>query len=326
MGATFTTWTPEQRAQAAANQQAGMVSVIDVNNDGNLSQPYQDYPLPVQQAADPYAQWGGRAAYDSQRASFNTQKQGIFDTANEAAASSGRQMNSSILDFIDSYRSGQNKINEAGIAADQAKMQGAKDINGMVGRGIRSGGVMLAGKNATNSSAAEGIARAYGDIGTRQMNKVGGQYADANRQIAGQQNELAQNAAQFNRHYQEQKVNTVEGIVSSARNSLAALDAQIANASLPDRIAIEQEKERVRNDAMNKLNQYDQVLAQGQSSVQGITPEQRAAQASQRMTEGVQLGDSAFQYDTQAPAQFQGTGPYASNLPLFTLAGRRKET
>lgn len=326
MGATFTTWTPEQRAQVLANQQAGMVSVIDVGADGSTSAPYQDYPLPVQQAPDPYAKWGGRAAYDSQRAGFNTQKQGIFDTANEAADSSGRQLNSSILDFIDSYRSGQNKINNAGIAADQAKMQGAQDIRGMVGRGIQSGGVMLAGKNATDSSATEAIARAYGDIGTRQMNKVGGQYAEANRNISGQQDELAQSAAQFNRHYQEQKASTVDSIVSAARNSLAALDAQIASASLPDRIAIEQEKERVRNDALGKLNQYDQVLAQGQAGVVSITPEQRAAQAAQRMTEGVQLGDNAFQYTAEAPAQFQGTGPYASNLPLFTLAGRRKES
>lgn len=274
---------------------------------------------------DPYAQWGGRAAYDSKINAFNTQKQGIFDTANEAVDSSGRSLNSSILDFLGSYKQGQNTINEKAITADQAKITGGRDILSMVGRGIRSAGVNLANKNASDSSATEGVARAYGDVGQREMNKVGGQYADAQRGIATDQQNLADSAALFNRKYEDNKVGAVEGIVSSARNSLAALDAAIADASLPQRIQIEQEKERIRGDALGKLSQYDQVLSSGIGGVKALTQEDRLAQANQRSIEGINLGSNAFQYDTQAPAQFQNTGPYASNLPLFTLAGRRKE-
>ena len=295
---------------------------------------YQDTGQPVDTGGpiynappqvDPYAQWGGRAAYDSKINAFNTQKQGVFDTTNEAIDSTGRSLNSSILDFLSSYKQGQNTINDKSITADQAKLQGTRDITGMIGRGVRSAGINLANKNATDSSAAEGVARAYGDIGQREMNKVGGQYAEAQRGIAADQGNLAESAALFNRHYGENKTNAIEGIVSNARNSLAALDAQIADANLPDRIAIEQEKERIRNDALGKLSQYDQVLNTGVSGVKALTPEERMAQAAQRSTEGVDLGANAFQYDTQAPAQFQNTGPFASNLPLFTLAGRRKD-
>lgn len=276
-------------------------------------------------SADPYAKWGGKAAFDSKVAAFNTQKQGIFDTANEAIGSTGRSLNSSILDFLASYKQGQKAIDEKAITADQAKIQGARDITGMISRGINSAGVMLANKNAIDSSAGEGVARAYGDIGQREMNKVGTQYAGAQREIATDQSNLADSAALFNRHYGENKTNAIESIVSNARNSLAALDAQITDASLPNRIAIEQEKERIRGEALNALSQYDTVLNQGISDTKALTPEQRLAQATSRSTEGIALGDGAYQYDTQAPAQFQGTGPFASNLPLFTFAGRRRE-
>lgn len=283
----------------------------------------ESYAQPIE--ADPYAQWGGRAAFDAKVNAFNTQKQGIFDTSNEAIGATGRSLNSSILDFLDSFKQGQNSINEKAITADQAKLQGGRDITSMISRGIRSSGVNLANKNATDSSAAEGVARAYGDIGQREMNKVGGQYAGAQREIGMDQEKLAESGAMFNRHYGENKTNAIEGIVSNARNSLAALDAQIADASLPDRIAIEQEKEKIRATALSELSRYDTVLSEGMAGVKALTPEQRMAQAAQRSTEGISLGDNAYQYDTQAPLQFQGTGPFASNLPLFTFAGRRRE-
>lgn len=324
IGADGNTWTKDSMS--------GVQNMGPASGNNLLSSYYRQiadpnppqHPNPPQQT-DPYAKWGGRGAYNAKIAAFNSQKQGVFDTANEAIGATGRNLNSSILDFLDQYKQGQNSVNEKAITADQAKMQGSRDITSMVGRGIRSAGSMLANKNASDSSAADGIARAYGDIGQREMSKVGGQYADAQRGIMSDQTALQNSAAQFNRHYGEDKTNAIEGIVTSARNSLAALDAQIADASLPDRIAIEQEKERIRGEALNSLSQYDQTLSSGVAAVKSLTPEQRMAQAAQRSTQGVDLGSNAFQYDSQAPAQFQNTGPYASNLPLFTLPGRRKE-
>jgi len=234
--------TPKpQGSSNTATRSVSSAPAAPVSNDTGST-----YQAPVY--VDPYAQWGGRAAYNSKVNAFNTQKQGVFDTANEAIGATGRNLNSSILDFLDQYKQGQNAVNEKAITADQAKMQGSRDITSMVGRGIRSAGTMLANKNASDSSAGEGIARAYGDIGQREMSKVGGQYADAQRGIVSDQTALQNSAAQFNRHYGEDKTNAIESIVTSARNSLAALDAQIADASLPDRIAIEQEKERIRGE------------------------------------------------------------------------------
>lgn len=319
-GVTKIVNTPGHYENNMANVNAGKELYIDVGSNGGLSNQYYDTPAP-----DPYAKWGGQAAYNTQVNGFNTQKQGIQDTANEAISNSGRTLKGSILDYLDSYKSGQNAINEMGINADLAKMSGVRDVTGMVGRGITSGSRVLANKNASNSSAAQGIAEAYGDIGRRELNKVGGQYEEANRAADSKQTELNDSYASFARKYDDEKASIVDNIVSAARNSLSALDAQIASASLPQRIQIEAEKQSIRDRAMAQLNQYDQVLSSGRAEQKALTAEQRRAQAAERSTAGYDLGANAFQYDTQAPMQMQNTGSAPGQLPLFTFPGRRND-
>jgi hypothetical protein len=138
-------------------------------------------------APDPFAAWGGKAAYDSLVSGFNTQHTNINNTSTDAANTSARQINGSILDLLDSVRSGQGKINEASIQNELAKKQGFGSIMDMISHGIQSAGVTLANKNASDSSAAGAIARAYGDIGRRQNNKVNNQYELGNHNIGLQQ-------------------------------------------------------------------------------------------------------------------------------------------
>src|SRR5205085_1525532 len=134
---------------------------------GSANTTYQGATAPAY--TDPYAQWGGQSAYNNLISGFDTQKSNILNTAGEAIGQSSANTRSSVLDFLDSYRSGQNKINTAASRNELAKMQGVSSVNGMVGRGIRSGGVTLANKNASDSSASGAIARAYGDIGGREL-------------------------------------------------------------------------------------------------------------------------------------------------------------
>lgn len=301
------------------------IPVGDVNN-GNLITVDTSGPTPTYQQpdeyVDPYARYGGTSAYNNLVSGFNTQKQGVFDSANAASAQSGRTLQSGILDRVGQYKQGQNAIDERAITADQAKMQGTQGVLGMVGRGIKSGGVMLANKNAGDSSAAGALAQAYGDVGRRQMADIGNQYAGEQRQVAGMQSQLGDEQATWNRHYDEQKQQMADSIANDARTQLSALNEAMIGASLPDRIAIQQEADRIKSEALGALSQYDQMRSEQFGGIQAKSADARRAEAAQRTTAGKDLGANAFQYSEQAPMA-NAEGPYSSELPIFTYNSRR---
>lgn len=271
---------------------------------------------------DPYAKWGGRDAYDNLVSGFNTQKGNIFSTSKEAAQNKAISRKSSILDFIGSLKSGQRNIDERGVQNELSKKQGYSSILDMVGRGLKSGGVLLGNKNALSSSAAEGLARAYGSIGQRELGKVGNQYELENRNIGMAQEDFGEQRQTGLRKFEEDKTQTVNSIVSQARGSLAELDAAMLDADMPTRIAIEQEKERIKGEVLDILSQYDQKLAQGAAGVAPTSVEDRRRTAFGLANAGV-AATNPFDFSTEAPAEFQGTGPFPSELPLFTTPRRR---
>lgn len=274
-------------------------------------------------SADPYAQYGGTAAYNQLRQGFQAQKGNIYGTANDAASNAGIGLRGSILDFVDSLRSGQRAVDNKAVQNELSRRQGQAGVMGMVGRGIQSGGVQLANKNATNSSASGALAKAYGDIGRRELTSVGNQYELGQRDVGLAQEDLEQQRASGIRRIGDSKEQIVNGIVAEARNSLAALDSQIAGASLPDRIAIEQEKQAVRDQVVGQLSQYDQLLANEAGGVRASSTEDRRGEAARLANLGTAAED-AFSYTDAVPAEFQNTGPFASNLPIFTYRGRRE--
>lgn len=274
---------------------------------------------------DPYAKYGGTAKYNSMTDSFNKQKNVIFDTAGSSAEQGGRKLRGNILDFIDQFRSGQQKIDQSATNNELAKKQGVAGVQGMVGRGIRSGGVTLANKNASDSSAAGAIARAYGDIGGRELRDIGNQYEQQNQEIGLQQEDLGRQADQFSRHYEEDKQSMVNSIVSDAQLKLASLDAAIVDADLPDRIAIEQEKARIKSNATDQLYKYDSLLKAERGKIRPTSVDQRRIAAEELQNAGTDLGEGAFNFSEQVPAQFAG-GPFSSDLPLFSFGrGGRRE-
>lgn len=275
-------------------------------------------------ATDPYAQYGGKGAYDLLQSGFNTQKQGIFDSANMAMDTAAGKYNRSILDFLDSARLGQQGIDQQGAENELAKMQGSNDILGMVGRGMRSSGVMLSNKNASDSSATERIAQLYGDIGQREMSKVGNQYELGKQDVQQLQDTFNVQQASGMRNLQGSKEETVNTIVSEVGQSLSALDAKMVEASMPERIALEQEKARIKADAISKLQVYDQQLTSGMQSMGPQNEDARRQKAGEMMRAGTNLGSGMFDYTTEAPAVMQGGAPAGGNFPLFTIPRRRE--
>lgn len=287
------------------------------------TQPSAPAPAPAPTRDTTYDQWGGQTAYNNLISGFNTQKGNIFSTAGEAADNAGIGLKGSILDFVDSLRSGQSKIDNQAVQNELAKEQGTRGVLGMVGRGIRSGGVTLANKNASDSSASQGIANAYGDLGRRELSGVGNQYALGENAVQQSQADLETQRAAGTRKIGDSKTMIVNQIVGDARNQLASLDAQIANASLPDRINIEASKEQVRQDALGRLQQYDQLLSEQVGGIKATDGDARRSKALELANAGT-APESAFNYTTEVPAQFQGTGPFASELPIFTFGAKKQ--
>lgn len=273
---------------------------------------------------DPYAKYGGTAAYNSLVSGFDTQKQNIYGTATDAARTSGNDLRGSILDFVDTQRGTQRQIDNKAVNNELARRQGRTGILGMVGRGIQSGGVTLANKNASDSSAAGAIANAYGDIGRRNLSNVNNQYELGNRDIDVMQTNLNDQVGTFvNRKYGETKNKVVDNIVSQARNEFAALDAAMLQADLPTRIQIEQEKEAVRQRVLGELSQYDQLLRDQTASVRPTGIDERRAEATRLASLGT-APETAFNFTDEVPLGFQNTGPFAGQLPIFTFSRRRE--
>lgn len=272
---------------------------------------------------DPYAAWGGQDAYNALLDGFHKQKDTIYSTARDAANNFGIGYGTNILEFINGLKSGQDTINSKGARNELAKTQGTQGVLGMVGRGIKSGGVMLANKNAGDSSAAGALANAYGDIGRRELSDVGNQYANANEDLRLQQDAFNQQRDLGVRKLNDSKTITINQIVADARDKFAQLDAAMADKSLPERIAIDQEKEAVRQQTLAALQQYDQQLQTGLSGIHETNIDERRTEANRLGSAGTDLGKDAFSYTTETPVELQGTGPLPSELPVFSTQKKK---
>lgn len=272
---------------------------------------------------DPYAaQLAAQqaAATQAARESFNTGKSNVYQSATGAAQGFLGSQRNNILDFIDSLRNSQQGIDQGRIKAQLGKDRATTGIMGMVGRGIRSGGTMLANRNAGDSSAAGAIAQAYGDLGNRQQSDVNNQFGMQQEDFNIAQGQLGQQRASGLRRFGTDRDNTTNSIVESARQAFAALNEQAAGAGIEDRIAIEQEKEAIRNQTLSQLAELDQ-LAGGANNVKAMGGDAIRSEAG-RMNRLGQGEGTKFSFTDQAPMQLQN-GVQLGQLPIYS--NRRRQ-
>lgn len=274
-------------------------------------------------AVDPYSQWGGASNYNRLVSGFDTQKSGIHSSAVDAAKTSGLGLKNSILDFIDSLKTGQSQIDNRGINNELARQRGVADVYNAMNQGIRSGGVTLANRNASDSSAAEAIARAYGDIGRRQMSDIGNQYEMENVEIGLAQDDLLRQRAAGLRRFQSAEEQAITSILADATDKLSALDAAMANASLPERIALNTEKNKIRSQVEKILAPYTSSLSQA-NNVKAMGANDRIAEATRRRSLGM-APSKQFDYSTDIPVGLEGSGPVSSELPIFTYRNNEEQ-
>lgn len=246
----------------------------------------------------------------------------ITDSVNQASDPHGAY-NSSILDYLDSRRAQQTKVDSDATNAELTHMDGTNGVLTMVGHGLQSTGVRLANAGASNSSAGEAFARAYGELGRTQQATVNSKYAQDQNTIGAEQAAIGAADNTQTRHTAENKTATINAIVNQATTQLAALNQAAAYASLPERIDIDQKKQEIHDQAMAALSQYDQVLAQGIAKQAPIGTPGAQARAATLQAAGT-APESDFNFSTVAPTTLASPGVSASTLPIYT--GKRLAT
>ncbi len=265
---------------------------------------------------------GGGAApdpYAAQRADFMNQKQGILNSVGSSIKNSAGDLAGAIDHYGNDYRLAQKNINQGGVNAALKKQQSAQGILGQVGRNIRSGNVMLAGKNASDSSAAGALAQAYGQSGQRQMAGVGNQYETAQAGLADQQSELAKQAALYQRDLARSRDKVVNSIADETQGKLEQLNSAMTGASLPDRIEIAAEIAKVRQQALSQLKAYDGKLKNELSKYKSIDRAEQGRRAASQATAGYDFGKDAFNYENIGQGDFQDNGALPADFPLYTF-------
>lgn len=287
---------------------------------GSLPANFSSFGTPDSQSYSNYDPTAAAAAAAKATAQndFNSARDQLLSSTTGAIGDTARNYGQGILDYLSSAKTQQDRINNQSQQNELSKLTGTQGVLDMVGHGIKSGGVVLANKNAGTSSATDAIAQAYADIGRRQLSGVGNQYEMGKNGIAQSQTELDRVNADQIRKSGNDKTNAINAIVNSAADKISTLNAQAASAALPDRLDIESQKEQIRQQAMAALQQYDQQLSQGIASNGPSSGEANKAAAAKLAAAGTAPAN-AFSYSTETPAQFQNTGPFASELPIFTL-------
>lgn len=249
-------------------------------------------------------------------ADFNSSKNSALGSISDMINTGAGDFGGSIQDYIDGRATQQKSINSDAVNNELAREQGMQGILDMVGNGIKSGGVTLANSNAGSSSAAEALARAYGTTGRQQASSVGNQFAQGQNKIQNEQDALTAADATEARHVGQSKTDTINSIVNSARQQLSYLNQYAASASIPDRVDIENQIAQVKQQALDALSKYDGTLSQGTAAQAPQSGDQVRSSAQGLLTAGVAPA-SQFDYTTNIPTQLQGTGNFASSLPIF---------
>lgn len=291
---------------ASSPQSLGWVS----NGEGGVD-------LAAQQQAAAQA-----AAMAAARQNWMSNRDNVMGGISSMIGGKTTEMNRSAEDFYRDAQRGQQALDAKGMQNELARIQGRGGILARVGDQTKSAGVMLGQKNAGNSSAAQALANAYGELGNRDVQKVEQGYQVNNQGIELEQQNFNQDMSRGAQRLEEDKLNNINAIVEQASRDLQALNDAAANASLPERIALENEKARIRSEATSRLGQFDSQVAAARG-IKGSDAATRRTQANQTNQAG--SGASMFNLtpERDMQMQYQGETQAGGNLPIYQMPRKR---
>ena len=305
----------------------GLSGEITGTNTNSFSTPSNGVVQSVNTTVDPYARWGGQSGYAAQKSSFDASANSVAGGARTGFGDVVNEYDTKNKTFVTDQKEGQDAINR-GKATNQLNFRRSmQNIVKGVQNGVRSGGVALANMNASDSGAADALARAYAKVGNEQSSEVAGETAMQFEELQRQQGQLQKNREDTGTEFETWKATETSRIRQDFSDKMALLQAQAQEKGMSvDTSMVDQ----ITNDAIARLSQIDQQRQQGIAGVQSWTPEQIMAEAI-RLD---QLGQGSNPFKVAAPEVSYGSnrmGAPMSQMPIYmrgredVIAPARKE-
>lgn len=268
--------------------------------------------------ADPYARWGGQAAFNAQKGAFVNKSGDYREEASSSLRDKGNTYDQTTRDWLNSVEDTQGGLNRrSGQNALNLRTSMANIVRG-IQDGIKSGNVMLAGMNALSSGAAEAIARAYAKVGNRQTGEARGQAAQEDEAIALEQANLGRTISDKTKDldtYRDTELGRVRSDFSSKLRGVQDSANAGGYGSVVDMNVVDQ----VLNEAIGRMAQIDQMRQQRLGGIKAWTPEQIMEEAI-RMENAGQAGNAFTVNGADVNYAGGGTptnGAPVSNLPIY---------
>lgn len=240
---------------------------------------------PSQAAAD-------QAKRDKTIKNMKTTQSGYRDAAEQQGIDVRNKYQADVQKFLATIQNGQDDINSGRANNALNLRRSMSNIAAGIRQGIKSGGVQLANMNATDSGAADAMARAYATMGNQQA-------GDANNEAALKTAEFDVNQTKLNRDRDEgiagfdrERDAEVSRIRGDLRNKLAALDAQ-GEAEGVTGIVDMGIVNAVVNEAVARLAAVDKMRGQRLGGVKALSANQVNQRAAEMDAAGME-GTSPF--------------------------------
>lgn len=271
---------------------------------------------------DPTGRGLSQGQYNGLMDTYNNQLGNFRQSATDWGNAYAPGYRNTVENYINKLRQGQESLNERGIQNELSLAQGRRSILDMVGQGIRSGGVALAGRNATAGSALDQIAKAYGQYGNQQLSNVGNQYALNDRDLGLEQSNFNADIPISVGSIKARSQSDIASTVQEARNNLANLQAWAASQSLPVQLDAAAEAQRIQDEISALVGGFNTQLDTGIAGVQPLSIDARKQKAASLAQQGTAAANP-FDFSTDMPIGFQDTGPAPGGLPIFTIPRKK---
>lgn len=257
-----------------------------------------------------------KAANDAAlRAGYSTTQGNYQSGAQTQLTDVNNEYGTKTRNFLNTIGDQQSDINQ-GTAQNQLNLrQSMSNIVKGIQQGVRSGGVALAGMNASDSSASDAMARAYAESGNRQTGEARGIAADEFAELQKQQGLLNRTKNEGLADQDTWKTTEVNRVKADLSGKLQALTAEAQGKGINGVVDMGI-VDRVVNEAIGELAKIDQTRTERLGGIKQWTPDQAIKEAL-RMEQAGAVGNA---FSVEGPeVNYQGNGANLKGAPVNQL-------
>ena len=298
-------------AQSAAAQAAAGGAQSSAPNSGGASGGGVNYAaIAAAQAAQ---------KREAARRNLIATQNGYRDSANQNVLDTANKYQNDTQKFLGTIEDGQTQINTGRTNNALNARRSMSNIAGGIRTGLKSGGVQLANMNATDSGAADAMARAYAEMGNQQVGDVNNEALLKENEFNGQQTVLNRNKEEGINSFDRERNANIERIKGDLRTKLALLDAT-GQAEGVDGAVDMSMIDAIVGEAINRLSAVDSQRGQRLGNAKTLSQDEINRQAAEMDALG-QGGTSPFTAGTEGiglVGQDSMAGANISQLPFYT--------